>query len=84
VQRFFFGWQQAMGKPLNTAAYFQKSAAEIINDIRTLSVPDYVLKDERALAMLSAFKALHPREIGDADWSALCRFRSRLKACVAN
>ncbi len=72
-----------MAHSKNTAVYFQKPAAEIIKDIRTLSVPDYVLKDGRGLAMLSAFKALHPREVSDTDWSALCRFRSRLETCTA-
>ena len=64
--------------PTKTNAYFRKPAAEIINDIRTLSVPDYVLMDKSGLAMLSAFKALHPKEISNAEWAALCRFRSRL------
>jgi hypothetical protein len=68
---------------MNTAAYFQKSSAEVIADIRALSVPDCVLKDEKALAILAAFKALHPSEVSNADWSDLCRFRSRLKTCPA-
>jgi hypothetical protein len=69
---------------IKTNAYFQKPAVEIINNIRTLSVPDYVLKDESGLAMLSAFKALHPKEIGNAEWAALCRFRSRLDNCLSS
>jgi hypothetical protein len=77
---FFSGWQQSMAGSVNTGAYFRKPATDVISDIRTLSVPDYVLKDERALAMLAAFKALHPSEVSNADWSALCRFRARLKA----
>jgi hypothetical protein len=70
-----------MALPIQTNGYFQKPAARIINDIRTLSVPDYVLRDNGGLAMLSAFQALHPKEISNAEWSALCRFRSRLDAC---
>jgi hypothetical protein len=71
-----------MALPVQTITYFQKPTAKIINDIRTLSVPDYVLRDKSALAMLSAFQALHPKEVSNAEWSALCRFRSRLDACT--
>jgi hypothetical protein len=69
---------------MNSVAYLQGPAAKIINDIRTLSVPDYVLTDESGWMMLSAFKALHPREVSNAEWSALCRFRSRLNSCFSS